>query len=183
MFHKIVDTERAAHLPSASNEPTRRFRHESDDVVFDGNSRCRMQLSFWQRDGHGRRSVRHDQGLLLRQRRILKIATMVLTCARSGRTCRLASDLALGEPCKDNVQCASRNCGYNYRSCTKSCTSNTACDSSTVCARDPYSPSMYCLPSCKTDDDCAVYRDGNGPEVHCKTTKTPIGDSVSACSP
>ena len=112
-----------------------------------------------------------------------KSPTMVLTCARSGRTCRLASELALGEPCKDNVQCASRNCGYNYRSCTKSCTSNTSCDSSTVCARDPYSPSLYCLPSCKTDDDCAVYRDGNRPEVHCKTTKTPIDDSVNACIP
>lgn len=74
MFHKIVDTQRAAHLPSASNEPKRRFKRESDDVVFDGNSRCRMRLIFWRRDGHERRSVRHDQGLLLRQRRILKIA-------------------------------------------------------------------------------------------------------------
>lgn len=111
--------------------------------------------------------------------------TSVLTCSRYARACRPGTDLPLGESCEDSVQCASRNCEFNYRYCTVGCQNDAACDSETACTHPYlYDGGWFCRPMCLTDDDCVVYAAASsyGDGLTCKRTKSRGGFTVSVCS-
>lgn len=113
-----------------------------------------------------------------------KDPTTALTCSRFGRACREARELKVGETCNNDLQCASRNCDSGYGFCTKTCASNSACETLTTCARDQWTVSggWHCMPSCLSDDDCAVYREPPR-ALSCKPTKTKDGSTVGVCLP
>lgn len=104
------------------------------------------------------------------------------TCSRFGRTCRVAQNLPLGEPCGGNAQCQSGLCDPARGACTATCSTDTACGSETVCARDA-SLGWACLPVCADDAGCAVYAPPGGGRLRCLFVTTRGGLAAGVCGP
>lgn len=97
-----------------------------------------------------------------------------LTCSRFSLSCKLATGLALGEPCTSNVQCASNQCrGW----CTRGCTTNAVCTDVTLCI--PTNQGKICAPWCGTGSNtrCSVY----GAGTTCQATQDVDGTSQAVC--
>ncbi len=95
------------------------------------------------------------------------------TCARFGKRCHAAKNLAIGEPCTDDLQCASRSCeGY----CTKRCTKTSDCGSANQCLET--ADGFFCIPFCQINTDCFVY---GGSDVTCQKATDPAGLNLNGC--
>jgi hypothetical protein len=102
---------------------------------------------------------------------------VTLVCSRSPSVCVVASNLALGEPCKANGQCASGLCiGF----CSDVCQTSQDCGDGTVCVRHPASSAgANCFPTCGAGTSvasCLIYGSGA-----CTTATNVEGDSVQVC--
>jgi hypothetical protein len=95
-----------------------------------------------------------------------------LTCGRFSKNCTIAANLAIGEPCTSNGQCASGRC-LNY--CTKPCSSTLEFGSANYCLDT--AQGFLCVPFCKGNTDCAVF----GLGITCQGSKDPGGLSLNGC--
>lgn len=96
------------------------------------------------------------------------------TCARFGKTCHAAANLAVGDACDVASQCASKRCLNGY--CTKSCAATADCGSANYCL-DTSLFGLICVPFCTGNPDCAVF----GAGVTCQMSTDPKGLTLRGC--
>lgn len=95
------------------------------------------------------------------------------TCARFGKTCHAAKNLATGDACTDDLQCASRSCSAY---CTKRCTKTSECGPANQCLET--ADGFFCIPFCSTNADCFVF---GGSNLTCQKSLDPSGLNLNGC--
>lgn len=95
-----------------------------------------------------------------------------LACYRYVAACRAATNLKLGEPCRNDNECVSGVCN---QWCTRACLNNAGCTDATYCV--PTNIGDFCVPYCGGTTKCSVY----GPGTTCQSAPDINGTNVLVC--